>query len=275
MKTLESLTIQDAFLFGAVMQDEKICRRLLEEILERSIDRIVYLDREKSFDPGYFSRGIRLDVYVRDDDGTVINVEMQAKKKTLNGVSELPQRTRYYSSTLDVDQLGHSDAYQRLPYTIIIFICTFDEFNEDRYRYTFTARCKENPTLELGDGLTRIILNSRGDLSCASEELRAFLKYVNGEKDENDDLVQSIESRIKRIKADSLWRSKYMRYELEMMDARREGLVAGREDERLRSIKNLMKNSSCSAHKAMDILEIPKEEQTDYLKKLQSMAAEV
>ena len=105
--------------------------------------------------------------------------------------------------------------------------------------------------------------------------MRAFLKYVNGEKDENDDLVQSIESQIKRIKADSLWRSKYMRYELEMMDARREGLVAGREDERLRSIKNLMKNSSCSAHKAMDILEIPKEEQTDYLKKLQSMAAEV
>ena len=47
------------------------------------------------------------------------------------------------------------------------------------------------------------------------------------------------------------------------------GLEKGREDERLSSIRNIMKNMNLTASKAMDILEIPKEEQGKYVRMME------
>lgn len=41
-KTLQELTLKDNFMFGAVMCEEKICRRLLEMILEIPIERVEF-----------------------------------------------------------------------------------------------------------------------------------------------------------------------------------------------------------------------------------------
>lgn len=75
-KTLQELTIKDNFMFGAVMCDEEHCRRLLEISLGFPIER-VKVSKEKSiiYHPQY--KGIRLDVYAKDENSTHYNVEMQ------------------------------------------------------------------------------------------------------------------------------------------------------------------------------------------------------
>ena len=44
METWEKLEIKDDFLFAKVMRDKKICRMLLEKLLQIEIKDIVYLE---------------------------------------------------------------------------------------------------------------------------------------------------------------------------------------------------------------------------------------
>ena len=76
-KTLSGLTIKDNFMFGAVMCNEELCRQLLELVLDFPIAR-VEVSKEKCivYHPAY--KGVRLDVYAKDENQTHYNVEMQA-----------------------------------------------------------------------------------------------------------------------------------------------------------------------------------------------------
>lgn len=81
---LENLTIKDNFLFGAVMMNEDNCKGLLERALDIKID-YVRVSREKSivYHPEY--KGVRLDVYAKDEAQTCYNIEMQVTKKKSAG----------------------------------------------------------------------------------------------------------------------------------------------------------------------------------------------
>ena len=124
-------------MFRLVMEKPELCRQLLERILDTQISKIVYPEAEKSLEAQLTSKGIRLDIYVTLEDGTVIDVEMQAADSTKD---TLAKRTRYYQSILDNDALKKGELYSKLRQTIIIFICTFDPFNRNFSRYTFTGR---------------------------------------------------------------------------------------------------------------------------------------
>lgn len=64
----ESLDISNDFLFGKVMQNPDLCKELLQRILpDLNIERIEYPELQKSIKEGAESRGIRLDVYIKDD----------------------------------------------------------------------------------------------------------------------------------------------------------------------------------------------------------------
>jgi len=123
---------------------------------------IHYLETEKSMDARYQGKGIRMDVYVRDDAATVYNIEMQVRM--LEGES-LFKRTRYYQSMIDADLLAAGADYDDLNKTVIIFICPFDPFGKGRHIYTFRNLCVEDKKLELSDGAIKIFLYSDGDES--------------------------------------------------------------------------------------------------------------
>ena len=74
-----NLTIQSDFIFKKVMSRKRICIHLLEELLQIEIADIKYLEAEKTLEPEYTSRGIRLDIIVADDKNTHYNLEMQVK----------------------------------------------------------------------------------------------------------------------------------------------------------------------------------------------------
>ena len=108
IKTWEELTIQDNFLFQKVMQNKRICKHLIERILDIKIQEITFPDAEKSIDIRYDSKGIRLDVYVKDETGRVFDIEMQCT----NGVDdELAKRTRYYQGMIDMEILEKGELY--------------------------------------------------------------------------------------------------------------------------------------------------------------------
>ena len=88
-KRWEKLTIANDFVFCKTMLNADLCRDVLEAILGVPIDHVEHISRQEQIDASPDAKGIRLDVYVRDEEGTVYNVEMQA-----TDTFELPQRSR-------------------------------------------------------------------------------------------------------------------------------------------------------------------------------------
>lgn len=154
IKPIEELTFVDDYMFGFILQNEKICKELLERLLKIKIEKVVYPELQKSISPYYETKGVRLDVYVKDSD-RVFDIEIQNSKNI-----DLPKRTRYYQSMIDIDSLLKGESYSELKESIIIFICTFDPFGENLPCYTFKNLCIENIQLELNDQAIKKIYNS-------------------------------------------------------------------------------------------------------------------
>ena len=126
-------------------ENQDICKELLERLLKIQIDHIEYPEIEKTISPYYETKGVRLDVYIKDSD-KVFDIELQ------NATDEdLPLRTRFYQSMLDCDNLLKGQDYSELPTSFVIFICKYDPFNLNLPIYTFQNRCNENHDLLLCD----------------------------------------------------------------------------------------------------------------------------
>lgn len=226
-KTLKELTIKDNFMFGAVMCEESNCKRLLELVLGFSIER-VEVSKEKSiiYHPEY--KGVRLDVYAKDEKNTHYNVEMQAVAHAF-----LWKRSRYYHSQMDMDLLDSGREYEELPNTYIIFICDFDPFGARKYRYTFKHTCQETPNVQLQDGNQTIFLSTKGrNPEEVPAELVKFLKYVQADLEEStsnydDEFVASLQKAVHEIKQSRGMGERYMLTELLMRDERKAGRIEG------------------------------------------------
>ena len=92
IKEWEELTISDNFIFQKVMQNSKLCKKLVEKLLRIKVKNIFYPTAEMTIDNDADKKGVRLDLYVETDKGVIIDIEMQ----TTDGYpSSLPKRTRY------------------------------------------------------------------------------------------------------------------------------------------------------------------------------------
>lgn len=201
----EELGISNDFLFGKIMQDPELCKGLLQRIFpELEIDRIEYPEIQKGIKPDVDAKSVRLDVYVKDGRGTVYDMEMQVVN-----TKELPRRSRYYQSMIDLQMIDKGQTYKQLNRSYVIFICPFDIFSEGRHIYTFENLCKENKNIRLDDGAVKVFLNSESGMDDVSRELKAFLDYVAGRKSE-DPFVMRLEEAVKEAKKNREWRHEYM-----------------------------------------------------------------
>ena len=227
-KTLQELTIKDNFMFGAVMCDEENCKHLLEMILEIPIERIE-VSKEKSivYHPQY--KGVRLDIYAKDEMSTRYNVEMQALKK-----EALPKRGRYYHSQIDMELLRTGLDYSYLPNSYVIFICDFDPFGEGKYRYTIQNRCEELNYSVVDDGNVTIFMSTKGtNKEDVSEELVSFLNYVSANLEEStanfeDEYVLKLQRAVSSVKSSREMESRYMIFKEMLQDEWNEGRAEGR-----------------------------------------------
>ena len=221
-----NMTIQSDFILKKVMSRKRICKHLLEELLQIEIADINYIEAEKTLEPEYTSRGIRLDIIVADDKKTHYNLEMQVKNKKNPQTKAfvLPKRSRYYQALLDFDLLQAGQPYDLLPPTFIIFICIFDFFENGNYVYTFKKRCLEDLELELPDKATTMILNTKGTHGEISKDLKSFYDYVNNHI-VTTDFTKQIDNEISYLKLDTKVRRQYMLMEARLLDERREVLL--------------------------------------------------
>lgn len=232
-RSIQELTIRDNFMFGAVMVEEENCRRFLEMVLGFPIRKVI-VSKEKSmiYHPEY--KGVRLDIYADDENGTHYNVEMQATFK-----EGLGKRSRYYHSQVDMELLKSGEDYDTLPDTYVIFVCDFDPYGEGLYCYTFENRCKEQKELMLQDGCTTIFLSTKGrNRKDVSEELVKFLEFVGAdleesEKESEDGYVRQLQASVRKIKSDREMGERYMTLEEMLRDERKEGREEGRKEGRI------------------------------------------
>ena len=154
-KTLQELTFKDNFMFAAVMLDEENAKGVVERALGIQIDH-VEISYEKSivYNPEY--KGIRLDVYLKDDKNRHFNVEMQVAN------TEIFKRSRYYHSQIDMELLSTGIDYEQLPESYVIFICDFDPIGLGKYKYTRRQVIEEDLTYNYDDGSYTVFLSTVG-----------------------------------------------------------------------------------------------------------------
>ena len=225
-KKLSELTLKDDFMFSAVMVNPNNCKPMLERILGINIAS-VEVDREKSiiYHPEY--KGIRLDILATDEKNTRYNVEMQVVDK-----HNLPLRSRYYHSQMDMEILARGEPYQKLPTCIVIFICDYDPFHNGLCCYTIEHRCKESGEI-VDDGTGTVFLNTCGNnRDQISPELAEFLDFVHADLEKSqeksdDPYITQLQDSIKEIKVSREMGVRYVLFTEKLEEEYRDGYEAG------------------------------------------------
>ena len=261
-KPLEELTLMDDYMFGAVMRDKVNLKPLLEYILNVKIIDIDFVEPQKTEKEGYSSHGIRLDLYVQDEQGRIFNVEIQTSDKR-----NLPKRMRYYQSVIDIEVLAPGVDYLKLRKSFVIFICNYDQFGRNRYIYTFENRCIEEPDMTFGDETMKVVVNTKGSVGEISEELKEILVYLD-EGRATGKYTKQLDDAVQLVKSSEERRHEYMVMMIHDMEMKEEGRAEGIDQNRVESIKNIMDGLKYTAQQAMDLLKIPAADQDKYLAKL-------
>ena len=257
-KSYEDLTLADDFMFGKIMAcREDLCKELLELVLGIRIARIRYIEPQKDVQITADGKGVRFDVYVDDDNQTVYDMEMQAVPR-----NNLPKRSRYYGSMMDLNMIEHGVDYKELRQSFVIFICKFNPFDGKRHFYTFENTCKEEQELPLGDGTAKIFLCTKGQSDDISGELAAFLEYLT------DGIAASaftkrLDAAVCDARRNKDWRIQYMTMEMALKEKLDEGISQGisqgiKKAHKDDAIKMLKKNMPLT--EIVDITGLSKEE---------------
>lgn len=253
----EEIGISNDFLFGRIMRNPELCKELLQRILpELEIDHVEYPELQKGIKPDIDAKSVRLDVYVNDDKNTVYDIEMQTTDS-----KELPERSRYYQGMIDLQLIDKGQYYKELSRSYVIFICPFDVFGKGRHIYTFENICKEDNTLLLGDGTTKIFLNADSEMNDVSGELKAFLDYVVGKKS-NDSFVKKLEKAVEEAKKNREWRHEYMTLLMRDQENIEKGKIYGA----ISMCRDLNLPEEVILQKLQDKFHLTEEEAQDYLK---------
>ena len=247
VRNRNDVALENNFMFTTVMKNKKACIKLLEAIFgdEHRIADIRYA-RHPEAEMGILSdpmrRGVRLDVYF-DDGKTVYDIELQR-----TSITDLAERTRMYSSSMDVAMLDKGEGFGRMRTSYVIFLCTFDPFARDEKVYRFATMCENVQGLPLGDRRYIMFLNSKGSKGESNLDMDELFRYLNGGveaigMETRSELVTVLDKYVQRYNRDDDWRKEYMKLEFLLKDKYDEGeamgISMGEANERNRMVKSL------------------------------------
>ncbi len=185
----------DYRVFPIVMQDETICRQLLELILNKKIGAVHLCEDENPFDEistekiltkGPALKAVRLDVFATDEQAWY-NVEMLCYVD-----KDLPKRSRMYQAEIDSDKLKEGQHYSELRDSYIIFICNYDPFGRGKAVYRFRYREDEEKDLYLEDGTYKIYLNTACAEEAIPDGMKNLFRYIRSMKVESGDTASVV-----------------------------------------------------------------------------------
>ena len=247
---IDRLTFTDDGMFQEVLRDPEISAELVERLLHVKVGHIEYPELEKTIAPFYTTKGVRLDVYLKDSE-KIIDVEMQSYP-----LEALGKRTRYYNSMMDMDSLMKGQDYTELKDCYILFICKQDPFrdeNDSMYGlpcYTFRNTCMEKESVKLDDKTVKVIYNASAYRKEKDKRIRGFLRYVHTNECGEDDFSSRLSAIVEKIKENEKFRSDYLAMNLHDRDLIRrtrkeaieEGKAQGIQQKTLEAARNLYAN---------------------------------
>ena len=224
-KQWEEASLSNNFIFCKVMSENlDLCKEFLEMLLNIKIESISLAQPETTLNVDFFAKGIRLDVFVKDDTDRIFDIEMQ-----IIGKDYLPLRARYYQSVLDVSSLHAGEDYESLTESYVIFLCLDDIFHKGLPIYTFKSVCLEDPNLFLDDKTTKVFCNAQKYDKMPTEKLRTFFKFLVQKKPDETDFSKIINEKVLKAKITEDARRTFMTLEQEIRLAAKHAAQAAAE----------------------------------------------
>ncbi|UTY32330.1 Rpn family recombination-promoting nuclease/putative transposase [Treponema putidum] len=234
LKKFEDLTFTDDFMFCKIMQNEDLCKGLIEMILSDTIGKITYISVQHNISTYEQAKSVRFDVLVQTEDGKLYDIEMQVSNER-----NIPKRMRFYQAAIDISFLDKGNSYNNLNDSFIIFICLFDVIGKNRPIYTFENLCTEDKNTPLQDGTKKVIINAEAFENTENKELKNFLEYIKTGKVKNE-FTREIETMIQKVKQNEQARQEYRLLSTFEMDARDKGFSEGlKQTAKLMKLKDL------------------------------------
>ena len=129
---------------------------------------------------------------------------------------------------MDGYQIRRGQKYKNLKESIVIFVCAFDPFKDNRSIYTFETICRENTAIVLEDKRKTFFVNINGDRTGLSEDTVHLLDYFKtGEP--TDDFTERLQQKVEEIRNDDEWRENYMTLEMKLDQRFEDGKKVGQE----------------------------------------------
>lgn len=276
MTDYRHIPLRHDFAFSEVMREPDICQCFLETVLGIRIRKLEFISKQEDLTDSLLGHGIRLDIYVEDDAGSVYNIEMQNRLETM-------KRIRYYQGGIDRRTLGRSRNYEDLKTSFIIVVCSYDPAGLHYPLYARESRlaCPVG-TAEYDDGSHVVLLNSRYDPEYRPE-MPAVCEFLDLLNQTGDLSPQTMQYPLAQMAAESLTRLRknekkeavFMtlseliereakdRYE----EGREEGRAEGREEGRIKGRKEgQQEEREANIKKLMTSLNLSREEAEKLLK---------
>mgnify|MGYP002624622283 CR=1 FL=1 len=254
----ENLTFANNFLFCKILESEpELCKQLLELLLHVEIDHLELPQSEHTLKETLDSKSVRFDVYTKGDN-KIFDIEIQTTNR-----KNLPKRSRYYQSIIDMSNLNAGVDYDELKDTYIIFICMNDIFHKGLPVYTFENICCENKTTKLNDRAFKLFFNASDYDKLLSVEEKSFFKFLKGGNAETD-FTKELESKIVVAKKNAEWRMQYMTWEQTLKEehklAYNDGFEEGVYSATLTNASNFLKLNLLTPEQIAQCCALPLEE---------------
>ena len=232
-------TIKDDPIFGTVMTNPELCAELLRRALpELTIWLVKDADPQHTIQATPTAKGIRIDVYARDDQERTYTVETQMVNE-----HNLPFRMREYQELMDQEILNSGDDYDKLANypTYVIFFCNFDYYHRGLARYQFEFREKWHPEIAAGDLRTLVVFNTKAKDYQHAAEIRPFFDMIRGTVDTKDKFVAAVDAEVQAIRADKQREARFMKEQIELRRQLRKSREEGQIQERNKNTLGLIK----------------------------------
>ena len=247
-KQWEEASLSNNFIFCKVMSENlDLCKEFLEMLLNIKIESISLAQPETTLNVDFFAKGIRLDVFVKDDTDRIFDIEMQ-----VIGKDYLPLRARYYQSVLDVSSLHAGEDYESLTESYVIFLCLDDIFHKGLPIYTFKSVCLEDPKLFLDDKTTKVFCNAQKYDKMPAEKLRTFFKFLVQKKPDETDFSKIINEKVLKAKITEDSRRTFMTLEQEIRLAAKHAAQAAAQEAYEKAYKEAEKEKEIALKKAAE-----------------------
>lgn len=271
-KPFEELDFADDGMFQAVMKNPEISAELVERLLGVRVKDVRYPKLEKKIAPYYATKGVRLDVYLKDVD-KIIDVELQTYE-----MDALGKRTRYYQSMVDIDSLMKGDDYSELKDSYILFICKFDPFRDEKeephglYRYTFRNVCAEKSAVNLDDKCLKVVYNASAYEKAEDPKVRALLRFFQTNEPGEDPFAKRLKEFVLKARQNEKFKREYLAMNLHDRDmikiGEKEGIAKGAQQKAVEAATNLLRMGIGTPEQIAQAQGLPLEQILELQKKL-------